>query len=234
MFAPIQVSGVRGRARGLDVVQDSIVEVGIVAESGACFATVVRPPNVPSEPDCSNTVHGIPAAELQAGPDFVTAFARMVAFLEHLQVSTVACDSDSDTSPREIKTYSDPPPQLLVVAHNGLKFDFPMLASEVFRSGVDFKPLQRWLVVDTLDVFRAGAAPCVKLQCLYKELAADRSLRAHRALDDAIALRSVALTQAERYGIGLQELFAPFVVECDIGETTVQEKSLRLSRNMSD
>jgi DNA polymerase III epsilon subunit-like protein len=218
----------------LDVVQDSVVEIGIVAESGACFATVVRPPSIPSEPECSNSVHGIPAIELQAGPDFATSFVRMVAFLEHLQVSTVEQDSDSDVEPREIQNYSDPPPQILVVAHNGLRFDFAMLVSEVFRSGADFKPLQRWLYVDTLDVFKAGAAPCVKLQCLYKELVAEGSLRAHRALDDAIALRSVAVTQAERYGIGLRELFAPFIVECDVEETMVQEKGLRLARNIRD
>jgi DNA polymerase III epsilon subunit-like protein len=218
----------------LDVVKDSVVEIGIVAESGATFATVVRPPTIPNEPDCSNSVHGISAIELEAGPDFATSFARMVAFLEHLQVSTVEQDSDSDAQPQEIKNYSDPPPQILVVAHNGLRFDFAMLVSEVFRVGSDFKPLQRWLYVDTLSVFQAGAAPCVKLQCLYRELAADGSLRAHRALDDAIALRSVAVTQAERYGIGLQELFAPFIVECDVDESMVQEKGLRLARNMRD
>ena len=179
-------------------------------------------------------MHGIPAAELEAGPEFLTSFVRMVAFLEHLQVSTVEHDSDSDAEPRDIKTYSDPPPRLLLVAHNGMKFDFPMLASEVFRSGADFKPLQRWLFVDTLDVFRAAAAPCAKLQCLYRELAADRSLRAHRALDDAVALLRVAVTQAERYGVGLQELFAPFVVECSVEETMAQERSLRLARSTRD
>ena len=214
--------------------QHSVVEIGLVAESGACFATVVRPPCVPSEPECSNSVHGIPAAELEAGPDFATSFVRMVAFLEHLQVSTVEHDSDSDAEPQEIKAYSDTPPQLLMVAHNGIRFDFPMLVSEVFRSGADFKPLQRWLFVDTLDVFRAGAAPCAKLQCLYRELAADPNLRAHRALDDAVALLRVAVTQAERYGVGLRELFAPFIVECAIEDTMVQEKSLRLARSMGD
>ena len=205
-----------------------------MGENGACFATVVRPPCVPSEPECSNSVHGIPAAELEAGPEFLTSFVRMVAFLEHVQVSTVEHDSDSDSEPRDIKTYSDPPPRLLLVAHNGMKFDFPMLVSEIFRSGADFKPLQRWLFVDTLDVFRAAAAPCAKLQCLYRELAADRSLRAHRALDDAVALLRVAVTQAERYGVGLQELFAPFVVECSVEETMAQERSLRLARSTRD
>jgi hypothetical protein len=48
----------------LDVVLDSVVEVGIISENGAAFATVVKPPSIPSEPECSNSVHGIPAAEL--------------------------------------------------------------------------------------------------------------------------------------------------------------------------
>ena len=214
----------------MDVVQDSIVEIGIVSESGACFATVVRPPFIPSEPECSNSVHGIPAVELRAGPDFATSFVMMVAFLEHLQVSTVEPDSDSDAEPQETKAYSEPPPQILVVAHNGIKFDFAMLVSEVVRSGADIKALHRWLYVDTLEVFRAVAAPCVKLQCLHQEVAAEGCLRAHRALDDAFALRRVTLLQAERYGVGLQELFAPFIAECDVGETVAQEKSLRLAR----
>ncbi len=200
----------------MDVVRDSVVEVGIVAENGAAFATVVKPPSIPSEPECSNSVHGIPAAELQTGPDFATAFVRIVSFLEHLQTSTVEPDSDSDAEPQEVKNYSDPPPRIVLVAHNGLRFDFAMLVSELFRSGVDWLPLQRWLYVDTLDVFRAGAAPCLKLQCLYKDLTAEGSLRAHRALDDAIALRDVARTQAERRGVGLRQLLAPFAVECDV------------------
>jgi len=214
----------------LDVVLDSVVEVGIISENGAAFATVVKPPSIPSEPECSNSVHGIPAAELQTGPDFATAFVRMVTFLEHLQVSTVESVSDSDAEPQEVKSYSEAP-QILVVAHNGLKFDVAMLVSEVFRSGSDWLPLQRWLYVDTLEVFRACAAPCLKLQCLYKDLTAEGSLRAHRALDDAIALRDVARTQAERRGVGLHQLLAPFAVECDVYETMTQEKSLRLSRS---
>ena len=219
----------RGR-RGLDVVRDSIVEVGLVTENGAAFATVVRPPSIPTEDMGADSVHGIPGSELRAGPAFATAFARMVSFLEHLQVSTVEYDeTDSDAEPQEVKSYGDPP-QILVVAHNGVRFDFAMLASEVFRSGLDWMPLQRWLYADTLDVFRAASAPCMKLQCLHKHLAADGSLRAHRALDDAIALRGVAVAQAERYGIGLHQLFAPFAVGCDVCETMVQEKCLRLSR----
>ena len=61
------VGSVRGVVkRGLCVVRDYILEVGIVSEHGACFSTVVRPPVVPSEAECDNSVHGIPAAELRS------------------------------------------------------------------------------------------------------------------------------------------------------------------------
>ena len=157
----------------------------------------------------------------------------MVAFLEHLHVSTVEPDSDSDAEPHVVKNYGDPP-QILVVAHNGLKFDFAILVSEVFRTGADWLPIQRWGYVDTLDVFRVSSAPCVKLQCLYRELAvSDGDLRAQRALDDAVALRDVTITQAERYGLTLGQLLAPFVVECDVYESMAQEMCLRLSRNQT-
>ena len=51
---------------GLDVVNDHVVEVGVVTESGACFSTVVCPPVLAQGP----AVHGIPNAELIEGPSF--------------------------------------------------------------------------------------------------------------------------------------------------------------------
>ena len=115
--------------------QDSIVEVGVVSEHGAVFSTVVRPPATHDKAACGSCVHGIQPEELLAGPDFSTAYARMVAFLEHLQVSTVAPDdSDSDADePRVVRSYGDPP-RIVLVAHNGFRFDFAILASEVLRA----------------------------------------------------------------------------------------------------
>ena len=214
------------------MVRDCIVEVGIVSEHGACFSTVVRPPAVPTETDCDNSVHGIPAAELRGGPEFKIAYTRMISFLEHLQVSTARLeDSDSEAEPCMTTSYDDPP-QILLVSHNGLKFDFAILASEVMRSKSDYLPLQRFGYVETLDVFRPISTGCVKLQCLCREHAvSDGHLRAHRALDDAIALRDVVVTQAERLGVTLCQLLAPFVMECEFGETLIQEESLRLAQN---
>ena len=105
------------------MVRDCIVEVGIVSEIGACFSTVARSPVVPTEAECDNSVHGIPAAELRAGPEVKAAYARMIAFLLHLEVSTVRLgDSDSEAEPCVTTSYDDPP-QLLLVSHNGLNID---------------------------------------------------------------------------------------------------------------
>ena len=91
------------------MVRDYILEVGIVSEHGACFSTVVRPPVVPSEAECDNNVHGIPAAELRAGPEFKIAYSRMISFLEHLQVSSARLDdSDSEAEPCVTTSYDDP------------------------------------------------------------------------------------------------------------------------------
>ena len=139
MAESLGAGSVRGGVkRGLCVVRDCIVEVGIVSEHGACFSTVVRPPVVPSEAECDNSVHGIPAAELRAGPEFKAAYARMIAFLLHLEVSTARIDdSDSEAEPCVTTSYDDPP-QILLVSHNGLKFDFAILVSEVMRSKSDY------------------------------------------------------------------------------------------------
>ena len=220
---------------GLAVVEDSIVEVGVISEDGAIFSTVVRPPFTHDEAACGSCVHGIQAGELLAGPDFSNVYARMTYFIEHLQVSTVEPDgSDSDADePRVVRSYSDPP-RIVLVAHNGFKFDFAILASEVLRAGADWLPLQRWCYLDTLDVFKAiGSTGCVKLQCLRREVGVgNEPLRAHRALDDAIALRSLVISQAERLGLTIGVLLAPFVVGCDADATLAQERCLRMSRRL--
>ena len=218
------------------MVEDSIVEVGVVSEDGAIFSTVVRPPRVHDGVACGSCVHGIQLGELLAGPDFGDVYARMVCFLEHLQVSTLEPDdSDSEADePRVVRSYGDPP-RIVLIAHNGFKFDFAILVSEVLRAGADWLPLQRWGYLDTLEVFKAiGSTGCVKLQCLRREVGVgDEPLRTHRALDDAIALRSLVMSQAERLGLTIGALLAPFVVSCDADATMAQERSLRLSRSLA-
>ena len=46
-----------------------------------------------------------------------------------------------------------------------------------------------------------------------------------------MALRDVLVTHAERLGVTVSQLLAPFVMECNLSETLVQEESLRFARN---
>ncbi len=217
---------------GLSLVSDEIVEVGLVSDRcGALFSTVVRPRGaLPSQGDC---IHGIPDTELEAGPCFPTAFARMLRFINYLQLSMVESEHE-DTDEEEEEEYRrclprmpDEIPAVLLVAHNGFRFDFPMLLSEAWRKRASLDALTDWYYADSLTVFNApGAASlggCVKLQCLVRSCAAEH-LRAHRALDDAIALRAVAHTVAARMGLSIAHLFALFATQLDL-EASVAEMS---------
>ena len=48
------------------------------------------------------------------------------------------------------------------------------------------------------------------------------SLRAHRALDDCVALRHVAISIAERVGAPLLQLLVHFALELDLGTSVAQ------------
>ena len=77
----------------------------------------------------------------------------------------------------------------------------------------------KWL--DTLEVTKAyGTSPCLKLQCLVRDAAADPG-SAHRALDDAVALHAVMLRMAERRSVPLARLLKPFVVDFDVAPSLV-------------
>ena len=98
-------------------------------------------------------------------------------------------------------------------------FDFAMLLFECQRHSVPWSPMERWLFVDTLDVLRAlgaeGFGGCYKLQCMSRTACSANGLRAHRALDDCVALRGVMECLAARLGIGLLEMLRPFAVRLD-------------------
>ena len=99
-----------------------------------------------------------------------------------------------------------------------------MLVSQCIRDNVSWSALSRWHFVDTLAVFRAVDniyGGCVKLQCLLR-FVGDDGLRAHRALDDTFALRSVVNFAAARLGVSSLALLRPFVVEMDEGATYAQ------------
>ena len=104
-----------------------------------------------------------------------------------------------------------------------MKFDFPILCSECFRNEIALSNLEHWRFVDTLDVARALSnelhGGCVKLQCLLRHLAHAEDLRAHRALDDCYALRSVLGSLAASLGVSPWLLLKPFVFAFDSNAT---------------
>ena len=165
---------------GLDIFTDHIVEAGLLSETGECFATVCCPPVLTPGPH----VHGISDEELAVGPTFIQMIQRMIDFLNGLLLTSVPLDDSSDDEISQLR-FSDP--ELVLVAHNGLKFDFPFLLSECFRNGLSLAEIASWRFVDTLDVVRAIDqelyGSCQKLQCLL-HCADIRELNAHRALDN--------------------------------------------------
>ena len=62
----------------------------------------------------------------------------------------------------------------------------------------------------------------MKLQCLVKVLGDPADLRAHRALDDCVALRHVAVALAEQLGLDLLLWLQRFACELDLRSSLLQ------------
>ena len=172
---------------GLNVLNEHIVEIGLLDErSGSVFSTVVCPPSLPGE---GPTVHGIPSHELAEGPHFAEAFARLLRFVQYVVEMAVVENSDSSASESdEVSKLNEKPPAIVIAAHNGFKFDLPILFVEMLRNDIGLEVCEDWYFVDTLHVFRAAddqlTGGCVKLQCLLTRCqSCDGELQAHRALD---------------------------------------------------
>ena len=118
---------------GLDVHCGKIVEIGALVEGhGFMFSTVVNP----GQDDIDQpSVHGIPASELLSGPSFSEAFWRFDAFLRHASLSVLDAEDDSEDE-QQTASATKPDQDILIVAHNGMKFDFPFLLSEAMRAGI--------------------------------------------------------------------------------------------------
>ena len=108
---------------------------------------------------------------------------------------------------------------ICLAAHNGFKFDYPMLLCECLRNNIPWYPMQKWRYVDTLVLTRALDAEvyggCLKLQCLVRRCASHTDLRAHRALDDCFFLRDVVLNLSQLLDTTIVDLLRPFVVNMD-------------------
>ena len=208
---------------GLSIFLDHIVEMGVVANTGEIFSTVVKPP-VPSP---SSSVHGIDNTELAKGPAFPEAFARLVRFLDGLSENALSED-ESSTDELAVSRLKSSIPDVILVAHNGIRFDFPMLLSECYRCNMSLDAMSKWKYADTLAVARVLDpilfGGCMKLQCMLR-ISAANALRAHRALDDAIALRSVTAHLSDALGVSILRLLENFVVQLD-GPTSVAQLSV--------
>ena len=216
---------------GVDPALDQIVELacchapGDPMAHGAAFSTVVRA----SAEDTAFHVHGIEAHEIATGPDFSVAWVRFLSFVENLQMSSVHDCSDSECEPEEIPTrLPSELPAVLMAPHNGPRFDFAMILFELVRHGMSWLPLQNWFFADTLALVEAvgisNIGGCAKLQCLVRGHCV--GLRAHRALDDCIALRAVIHGIAESYGVRALDLLRPLVLSLDAPASAAQVSTL--------
>ena len=169
--------------------------------------------------------------ELMQGPTFPVAWARFVEFAEGLVAIEIHASSESEgdeSNPRPPRP-PDEPPDVLLVAHNGERFDFAMLLCECSRHGVSWAPLERWYFVDPLWVHRARtpAGECLKLQCMARCICSTTGLHAHRALDDCFCLRITVEHTATRLGMKhFLKLLQPFAVQLESGAATTQVSAL--------
>ena len=62
----------------------------------------------------------------------------------------------------------------------------------------------------------------MKLHCLVKVLGDPADLRAHRALDDCVALRHVAVALAEQVGLDMPLWLQQFACELDLRSSLLQ------------
>ena len=198
---------------------------------GGSFSTVVRvDQTILTERGAAATlVHGISDEESNEGPDFKLAWRRFLTWTEDLLNTAVfqrRADSDDEEEPGLPRLLPDPP-VLLIAGHNSVRFDFALLLCECLRHRMSCDCFRRWLFVDTLHVIKALAEhSCKKLGCMVKTLGTD--LRAHRALDDCIALRHVGVALAERVGMTLPMLLEQFALELDL-DTSVAQISVLMS-----
>ena len=206
----------------LDCLCGRIVEIAGLVEDGSVFSTVVNP-GLDARPD-QHSVHGIARDELLAGPCFAEAFRRFSEFLRYASLSTPDMEDDSEDD-QQVATAMKPDMDVMIVAHNGIKFDFPFLCAEILRAGIaPLDNMAAWVYVDTIDVLRVAdhTGECNKLQCAFRSCSGPPSLRAHRALDDCIALRSVVQHISASLGVAPFVLLRQFASRMDENTTCSQ------------
>jgi len=214
---------------GIDIVQDRVVEIAAtrahwdVRMNSECFATTVRVDQniLLTRGLDAFKVHGITNEEIAAGPTFEQAWIRFVAWVVDVTNNATAfAESDSDDEMSLPMILEEP--IVVMVAHNGFNFDFPLLLCELLRNSLSTTMFEQWYFVDTLHVFKdLNQYGCIKLQCLARDTMTDPG-HAHRALDDCIALREITNIFAQRIGASIHHLLSYYLVELDLASSIAQ------------
>ena len=221
---------------GTDIAHDRIVEIAAVYAHGdgrmncESFSTVVRVDEsvLGERGKEAFEVHGISDAEISQGPSFPLAWERFLRWMGDIMHTATkyahACDDDDDGGAAQPTLLEDPVPVL--VAHNGLRFDCPLLMCELLLNHLSTTIFEQWYFVDTLHVFKAFSPyGCIKLQCLARDTMTDPG-HAHRALDDCVALRKITEIFAQRVGIPTKRLLSLFLMDLDLNSSVAQLRTL--------
>lgn len=212
----------------LDRISTDIVEIAAVEDrSNAVFASLARPPDdaddtarrgQSSSAAIAEAVHGISDEELRSAPPFHIVFERFLWFLEDLRYRARrghGCE----------RTFADAcTPGIILVAHNGLRFDFPVLACQCRRAGLGVSWLSDYRFCDSLDLLQAVRPQCkelllgTKLECLKLQCLGHSpdGTRAHRALDDARKLQGIVTRCAAWLSMPTQRLVQQTSRQLDI------------------
>ena len=230
---PFLVLAIDLETTGVDPLRDRVLELGAyqigVGDYGAKFSSTVHvDASIRQERGAeAAAIHGIPNCEIDSSPSFAIMWARFQEFLKSLMVITPSAnmDTDSETDEPTLTPLSGEPPTLVLVAHNGMRFDFCVLLVECIRHDMGTELLEQCLLVDSLSIVRC-AAPCdlqgcVKLQCLARRCCDMDGICAHRALDDCVVLAAVLEHIATRYNLCPVQLIRHFTEKFDATASVV-------------
>ena len=144
------------------------------------------------------------------------SFPDVCEFVRCASLSTLATEGDSEDD-QNVATAMRPDLDIMMISHNGQKFDSPFWLSGCMRAGIGSGAMAAWVYVDTLDVLRAAdsAGECKKLQCAFRSCSGSPGLKAHRALDDCLALGCVVRHISESFGVTPWMLLGHFASRLD-------------------
>ena len=145
-------------AEGLDTSTCEVVEIaGVVADTGAKFATVVCPTTLGQSEDAA-AVHGITVEELQSAPPFPVAFERFCAFLSASaddaleEVIDTSEGESQDMTPPDVQfpALCSPAPVVVLAAHNGIKWNGMERHGTVVETGCRFSQRKAHRQIESL------------------------------------------------------------------------------------